>query len=330
MGRGRVMVEEESASDGYNLSLQIGGIFIIIATSFVGMGLAYVMDYVKKRMKGAESSWVRGLDVSLDCLRGIGVGVIISTALIHLIGEAYEPFEDSGLAESYEQWPMVFAMIGMFLMSVVEFFHHRVEAKSQPEGRVDKPVDPAEYELEDKGLGGSTEDGAGPPGSGFSKNQRNAILVEASILIHSILIGFDLGLQPEQQWVPLVTAISFHQFFEGFAVGQIILDAKFGLMKKCLMTFFYSITTAVGIAIGIGTYLGQNYEGQSRGANITIGVLDSLCGGFLLFMGMSIIWVEWFINNKDLHHSDSLLSPIFGFTGVAFGMAIMAIIGIWA
>merc|ERR1712056_124036 len=35
--------------DPYNLSLQVGGIFIIIATSFLGMGLSLVFDALKKR-----------------------------------------------------------------------------------------------------------------------------------------------------------------------------------------------------------------------------------------------------------------------------------------
>ena len=96
-----------------------------------------------------------------------------------------------------------------------------------------------------------------PISKSLTAKQRSAILVEASILIHSVLIGFDLGLQTKSQWVPLVIAITFHQFFEGFAVGQIVLDAQFTFWKKFAMTAFYSLTTSVGIAIGIATYLGQ-------------------------------------------------------------------------
>lgn len=163
----------------------------------------------------------------------------------------------------------------------------------------------------------------------WGRKQMNAILVEGSILIHSILIGFDLGLQKEDTWIPLICAISFHQFFEGFAIGQVVIEASFGVLKKTLMILFYSITTSVGIAIGIGTYMSETYDGQSKGANITIGVLDGICGGFLLYMGMSIFWTEWFVNNAEMHRG-SLGVPVTGFTGVLCGMAIMAVIGIWA
>ena len=317
----------------YNVNLQIAGIFIIMATSFCGMMLAFIMDHIDKRAMNKKQSGARTtMHLIIQLLRGTGVGVIISTALIHLIGEAYEPFEDSGFSEIYEQWPMVFAMAGMMLMAVLEYIHHHFDRKSCPVLEIES--NPSVPELQGapspdsvKGQDGKAYEKEGVEESkGWGRKQWNAILVEGSILIHSVLIGFDLGLQNESGWIPLICAISFHQFFEGFAIGQVVLEAKFGMLKRSLMILFYSITTSVGIAIGIGTYLGQNYDGQSNGANITIGVLDSLCGGFLLYMGIAIFWVEWFVNNKNIKLSATCL----GFLGITFGMAIMAVIGIWA
>ena len=53
---GRALQQDaaETADDladvgGYNLNLQIAGVFIIIATSFLGMGLAFVMEHLKER-----------------------------------------------------------------------------------------------------------------------------------------------------------------------------------------------------------------------------------------------------------------------------------------
>jgi len=83
--------ELSAVTDPYNLSLQIGGIFIIIATSFLGMGLSLVFDALKKREHfkvGTPAE--KALNAIMITLKGCGVGVIISTALIHLIGEAYE------------------------------------------------------------------------------------------------------------------------------------------------------------------------------------------------------------------------------------------------
>jgi len=95
-------------ADVYNTPLQIAGVFIIIVASISGMGLSYVFGWIKSKgamREGGSSEWIFG--IALELLKGCGLGVIICTSLIHLIGEAYEPFEESGMAETYEQWPMV-------------------------------------------------------------------------------------------------------------------------------------------------------------------------------------------------------------------------------
>ena len=254
---------EAYEEDPYDLGLQIGGVFIIMAASIAGMVTSYLFG------SDADCDRKSALYLILTLMRGVGVGVIICTALIHLIGEAYEPFEDAGMSEIYEQWPMVFAMVGMFLMAILEFVHHRLEFRSRhyvasaaevehPDATLPAEGMPAEVTLNPlQGDGAHHESDKEVVTKSVASKQRSAVLVELSILIHSVLIGFDLGLQTKSQWVPLVIAITFHQFFEGFAVGQIVLDAQFTFWKKFAMTAFYSLTTSVGIAIGIATYLGQ-------------------------------------------------------------------------
>lgn len=328
--------------DPYDLGLQIGGVFIIMAASIAGMGTSYLFG------SDADCDRKSALYLILTLMRGVGVGVIICTALIHLIGEAFEPFELSGFDELYPAWPMVFAMIGMFAMAILEYIHHRLEMRSRvlfaseragevemakSGGKTSKssalevtenPVADQPANLDQSGIVDQ------PISKSLAAKQRSAILVELSILIHSVLIGFDMGLQTKSVWIPLVIAISFHQFFEGFAVAQILLDAKFGFWKKFAMTAFYSLTTSVGIVIGICTYTGHGYDGQSKSANITIGIIDSICGGLLLYTGMSVFWTEWFVVNPEMCLSDSLTPPTMGFLGVFLGMLIMSVIGIWA
>ena len=131
------------------------------------------------------------------------------------------------------QWPMVFGMVGMLAMAVLEFLHMRMGERSCPgadalQNMEEGTVNPAANIGKD----------AAPEGT-FNKKQRNAILVEATILVHSILIGFDLGLQTKSDWTPLICAVSFHQFFEGFALGQILQEAHFNRLKNILMVIFY-------------------------------------------------------------------------------------------
>ena len=60
------------------------------------------------------------------------------------------------------------------------------------------------------------------------------------------------------------------------------------------------------------------------------GILNSFCGGILLFMGMSIFWTEWVIANKGLQEAESWFLPMLISFGVLVGMTIMGVIGIWA
>ena len=48
-----------------------------------------------------------------------------------------------------------------------------------------------------------------------------------SILSHSVLIGLDMGVSGGGTFIALLIAISFHQFFEGFALAQVVLEAEF-------------------------------------------------------------------------------------------------------
>lgn len=77
-------------------------------------------------------------------------------------------------------------------------------------------------------------------------------LVELSVAIHSILIGFAFGLSSVNKIIPLTFALLFHQFFEGMAISSIFLEAKFTRIKPYLvMIGIYTLTLPLGAFIGI-------------------------------------------------------------------------------
>ena len=67
--------------------LQIVGLFAIIVASFIGIVLSFVFEWAGKRVNATTKA---SMDIFMVLMRGAGTGVLISTALIHLIGEAYE------------------------------------------------------------------------------------------------------------------------------------------------------------------------------------------------------------------------------------------------
>lgn len=349
----------------YNLNLQIGGLFAVLASSVLGVGFALTVHHIA-RSKAAI--------LTVVLFKGIGVGVIVCTACIHLINEAYDGFENNPLLPGdYDAWPFVFALAAIWIMACVDFFLGRnlidrtkankdfdpksllflddhctahthknnQESAENPNihsnafdgdnlligndngynGSANKLEMKKEMQtnLESKSLYADTE----------NQDQQRVYIAEASILIHSLMIGIDLGVQYEQEYTSLLVAIVFHQFFEGFGLGQMVQNARFEKLKVVLMASFFALTTPIGIAIGIGIHKNFNEDTESNGARLTIGILNSLCGGILLYLGLVNLLTSWFTENKDL-----LIAPVefgmFGLTGILLGFACMAIIGIWA
>ena len=78
------------------------------------------------------------------------------------------------------------------------------------------------------------------------------LLLEIGIAAHSIIIGIALGIESGSEFTTLLVALSFHQFFEGLALSTVVAEAKFKRPFAAIFTvIFYSLTTPLGIAIGI-------------------------------------------------------------------------------
>ncbi|KAJ4982073.1 hypothetical protein NE237_032910 [Protea cynaroides] len=70
----------------------------------------------------------------------------------------------------------------------------------------------------------------------------------------------------------------FHQFFEGMGLGGCISQAKFKSTAVAIMGIFFSLTTPVGIALGIG--IKKNYDENSSTALMLKGFSTLLQLGF--------------------------------------------------
>ena len=180
-------------------------------------------------------------------------------------------------------------------------------------------------------------------------------LLEFGIALHSIIIGVTLGIAREDFTILLI-AICFHQFFEGIALSSIILEAE--LKKKYLawlMVFFCkffnflrdqeeglvlrsnlfltcinpidSISTSIGIAIGIGAAM-SSYNENDASALAAIGILDALAAGILIYDGLVNMIAPHF------YRSGFTAAPVWSqslqFVFLWLGAIAMAVIGIWA
>ena len=250
--------------------------------------------------------------------KAFGTGVILSTGFVHLLGEAGEKLETLSEATQYDAWPYVIAQVVILMMAIVDFMATSASVKREgcdhPSSNVDLECrhshghSHAQVLYNDKTSTDLTK---------IEEQKRKAAVcfLEAGILSHSVLIGIDMGVSSGNTFDALLIAISFHQFFEGFALAQVVLEANFASVWPILLTAVgYSLTTSLGISIGIGLHTGYS---ENSSFNLAVGILDSVSGGILVYLGILLL-LQWFAQSRRLASSSRLVAVI-SFISIALG-----------
>lgn len=150
-------------------------------------------------------------------------------------------------------------------------------------------------------------DGTSSDNSSVSPGDSHASVftLEFGIAIHSVLIGLSIGTATDE-FIPLLIAISFHQFFEGLAISSIVLGAKLNFKVSFLLLMFYVSATPFGIVL---TILLRNFVNtNSRAILLAQGIFDSLSAGILVYNGLVNILAPHF--SSRLYKNSSLVSMV--------------------
>lgn len=151
-------------------------------------------------------------------------------------------------------------------------------------------------------------------------------MLELGIVSHSVIIGLSLGVSQTPCTIrPLIAALSFHQFFEGFALGGCISQAQFKRSSASIMACFFAMTTPAGI--GIGTAIASVYNPYSPGALITEGILDALSAGILVYMALVDLIAADFLSKRM---SCNFRLQIASYCMLFLGAGLMSSLAIWA
>ncbi|KAL0726433.1 hypothetical protein Bca4012_022526 [Brassica carinata] len=151
-------------------------------------------------------------------------------------------------------------------------------------------------------------------------------ILEMGIVSHSIIIGISLGVSHSPCTIrPLLLALSFHQFFEGFALGGCVAEAKLTPRGSAMMAFFFMITTPIGVAVG--TAIASSYDSYSVAALVAEGVLDSLSAGILVYMALVDLIAADFLSKKM---SVDFKLQIVSYCFLFLGAGMMSALAIWA
>jgi solute carrier family 39 (zinc transporter), member 1/2/3 len=182
------------------------------------------------------------------------------------------------------------------------------------------------------GLSQSQSQSAGDASLNHALQQKlllQCLLLEAGILFHSIFIGMALSVATGSTFIVFLIAISFHQTFEGFALGARIAAITFpvGSFRPWLMALAYGTTTPIGQAIGLAIH--RLYDPASQTGLLTVGTMNAISSGLLLYAGLVNLLAEDFLSDesyKTLRGRRRLEAC----GAVVGGAALMALVGAWA
>ncbi|AOW03393.1 ZIP zinc transporter-domain-containing protein [Yarrowia lipolytica] len=342
-----------------NIKYRIGALFAMMGMSALGVLPPVLMNsFFKVSIKS----------LPLTFLKQFGTGVVISTAIIHLMFGAVLQFMDNPcLGElSYEPTGPAFVLAGLFLAFVIEYtFTKLLEKRSDhltaPHAHGHSHSD-SNSDLEKTGpdvtentLHISPSAAAAAPGTTHAHGDGNThghnhsgeisgghgghclidptdkvsvMIMESGIIFHSILIGVTLVLAPNSNFTTLFIAILFHQMFEGVGLGSRIA----GLVNtKLLLKLLMCLFFILITPIGMAIGLGviDVYNGSGSKTTIwVLGVLNGLSAGVLLWAGVVEMLAFDWLFG-DLVHTTKRRT-IVAFAGLVAGLILMSLIGKWA
>ena len=361
-------IPTESDYSLFSEQIRIASIFIMFSTSFLGVILPlwyFGSGDPSNQRKISESD-------SFRIIRSFAAGIMMGVAFIHLLAEGVASLNEA--CPDYPALGYTLSTVGAMMVlgfeqiAVALIGQIKTEQASNfivPTNEGNCPV--AEGGIETGGL--VCEAGGGHPadapdaskeleviashtehspvcehahainmiaGSDATSVLVKAYMMEASVAVHSIILGLDLGSMSGVSNLPtlqaLLIAVCFHQFFEGLGLGSTIQEARLELGKSKVLFFVLTFAMTVSIGVTIGFLLdkypmtNKDPDASERDSNFVTGILNSLCSGVLIYVSLVEMVAEDF--------QAAVIATRFGLKAkmllsLMCGTLIMAILAIW-
>ncbi|MED6211289.1 hypothetical protein PIB30_072278 [Stylosanthes scabra] len=305
----------QASSNNNNVSEALKYKLIAMATTLVASIIGVCLPIMAKNYRYLNPE----NDLYL-LVKSFAAGVILATGFIHILHDAFENLTSPCISEKpwglfpFSGFVAMVAAIGTLIMeALVTGYHKRSELiKAQP------------LEDEDEGVHHHHNNN----GLDSPDHLRNTIvsqILELAIVAHSIIVGVSLGVSQSPNTIkPLVTALSFHQCFEGMGLGACISQAQFKYHTVVIMVLFFCLTIPTGIGVGIG--ISKIYNEGSPKALIVEGLLLSASAGILIYMALVDLLASDFMNPKMLRSLRLQLSAILA---LLVGVTCMSLLVFW-
>ena len=257
-----------SATDS-DLGLHIAAVFIILGCSLLGAALPLL-----------SLRYSFGGDGYVVCLgKLVGTGIVLACALVHMLQPAASSLADVCVPEEfssgYAAYAYLFAMLAALLM---HWFETMVRFAVTQDGDDD---DVEKRQSQDTHL----------KHSDVMHHMIQSITMELALTVHSVFIGLVVGVVGSAELTALLTALCFHQFFEGVALGSRLADAGMTFRSNAAFVAVFAASAPVGIAVGI--LLTQNVDPEGVTYLLVQGVLDGCCAGLLLYVGFQLLLIDF-------------------------------------
>ncbi|CAK7345849.1 unnamed protein product [Dovyalis caffra] len=291
--------EEEESNKSEALKYKAAAIASILFAGVLGVGLP-ILGKTIPALSPEKNIFL--------IIKAFAAGVILSTGFIHLLPDAFESLTSPCLNENpWGKFPfagfvaMVSAIGTLMVDCLASSYFTRLHLNKAENGDEQKAAiesDEVHVHLHTHATHGHSH---GPiDSSGLSQLIRHRVVtqvLELGIVAHSVIIGISLGASESPRTIkPLAAALTFHQFFEGMGLGGCITQGEFKSKAIVIMGLFFSLTTPVGIATGIG--ISSVYNESNPNALIVEGIFNAASAGILIYMALVDLLAADFMHPK--------------------------------
>ncbi|PHU29630.1 Fe(2+) transport protein 2 [Capsicum chinense] len=264
-------------------------------------------------------------------VKAFASGVILATGYMHVLPDSFDDLRSECLPETpWRKFPFTtfVAMLSAILTLSVDsyamsyFKKHKLESGDGNGG--DYVHNNGKMESQNGHVHGLAK--CDDKASQLLRYRVVAQVLELGIIVHSVVIGLSMGASDNPCTIrPLVAAMCFHQLFEGMGLGGCILQGEYGMKMKATLVSFFSLTTPLGIALGIG--LSNVYSEDSPTALIVVGLLNACSAGLLNYMALVDLLAYEFMGTKL---QNNMKLQTWAYLAVLLGAGGMSVMAIWA
>ncbi|XP_044961885.1 zinc transporter 10-like isoform X2 [Hordeum vulgare subsp. vulgare] len=321
---GEAGVGDDCRDEAAALRLKVVAVAAILVAGAAGVAI----PLVGRRWRGGVAAG--GGRSTFVLAKAFAAGVILATGLVHMMHDAEEKFQDPCLQDSlWRRFPFAgsIAMLASLVTLVVDFlgtqFYEHKQREAAAAAAATSAHDETAAALLEDGRNAGSEKREGPMHDGHGHGHGHGHGNEAEAgpsQARQVVVS-----QSPCTIKPLVAALSFHQFFEGFALGDCISQARLKDLSTLLMALFFAITTPTGIAVGAA--MASFYDPYSPRALVVEGVLDSMSAGILIYMALVDLIAADFLGQRMSSSPARLQAG--AYVALFLGAIAMASLAIW-